>query len=710
MILFSDVHPNQPSSTRLVRGRVWMLVSALLVIIFIACAVIAIPELVNHPENVLFRGWTQTQVDSVLLPLGLPITWLIWIHVLLETGFALTAFITAAAIFAHQPKERFSYYVAFWLVLHGGFSGFLPVTAAARVDALVPVTRILLMAGWFGLFLIAYLFPSGRFVPRWTWISLPFFAAVFVLFIPSYVLDEYAPDPILAGTLLVIALGGVLAQGYRFTKVSSEVERRQAKWVWFAIAMRVVYVIAISIPALRDLITNPSILGLVVQTLTAAITYAISAMLPLAVGAAILRHRLWEIEPILNRVLVYSGLTLFVVVSYVLIVGGVGLLVGARSGVPLLSILATGLVAVSFQPLRARLQRGVNRLVYGERDEPYKVLTRLRQRLETAIDPVSALSLTVETIAQALKLPYAAITYEQVDKYLPSIMFGVPDTPLVDFPLIFAGETIGVLHVGQRAPNEPLTDTDYQLIGVLAQQIGAAAHAALLAAELQAARLKIVETREETRRRLGSDLHDGVGHQLVMLARLSEQASALLKVDPDRASIMLKEINQQLNITVSQVRALAHQLHPPELEVLGLEHALREQAQMHPNLTIRFDVPDRLPLLPAAVETAAYYITLESITNIEKHAVATSCLIHLRTSELIPLHSTMLTLEISDNGVGLSEHLSDGLGLLSMQGRAVEVGGTCQVIPNAAGGTMVLVSLPFQSVSLENKRWNSSNY
>jgi glucose-6-phosphate-specific signal transduction histidine kinase len=88
----------------------------------------------------------------------------------------------------------------------------------------------------------------------------------------------------------------------------------------------------------------------------------------------------------------------------------------------------------------------------------------------------------------------------------------------------------------------------------------------------------------------------------------------------------------------------------------------------------------------------------------------TSCLIHLRSSELIALHSTTLTMEISDNGVGLSDHLSDGLGLLSMQGRAVEVGGTCQVIPNAAGGTMVLVSLPFQPVSLENNRWNPSNY
>ena len=673
-----------------------MLLSALLVIVFIACAVIGIPELVNHPEKSLLSGWTQAQVDAVFAWSGMPLTWLVWIRVLLEIGFALTAIITAGVIFAYQPKERFSYYVAFWLVLHGGFSGFLPGTAASQVEALIPLTRLLLMTGWFGLFLLAYLFPSGRFVPRWSWISLPLFALTMVLYVPSYVLGRAEPSPLLAGGLLVLALGGLLAQGYRYARVSSEGERQQARWVAFAIAVRVVYVIMISIPAVREIITSPSIPGLAAKTLSTAVTYTISALLPFAVGMAILRYRLWDIDPILNRVLVYSGLTLFVVGSYVLIVGGVSLLFGSQNEMPLLSILTTGIVAVTFQPLRECLQRGVNRLIYGERDEPYQVLARLGQRLETAIDPLSALSLTVETIAHALKLPYVAIIFERATEFIPTVSFGVTNTPLARFPLIFAGETIGALHVGQRALKDALTGTDRKLLGVLARQISPAAHAALLAVDLQSARLRIVETREETRRRLGSDLHDGVGHQLAGLARKTEQAASQLESDPQAAAGLLIEVNQQINATIVQVRSLAHQLHPPELEVLGLVDALREQLPSHSDLAIRLNVSGSIPPLPAAVETAAYYIVLEALNNIEKHAAARSCQINLDVGTQDSIHLPALILEITDDGTRRPAQKGEGLGILSMQGRAAEVGGSCQIITHSGGGTSVQVRLPFQ--------------
>jgi signal transduction histidine kinase len=424
--------------------------------------------------------------------------------------------------------------------------------------------------------------------------------------------------------------------------------------------------------------------------------------LPLSIGVAILRYRLWEIDPILNRVLVYSGLTLFVVGSYVLIVGGVGLLVGSQRGMPLLSILTTGLLALAFQPLRERLQRGINRLIYGERDEPYQVLARLGQRLETAIDPLSALSLTVETIAHSLKLPYVAIVFERAGEWILPVTFGSVNTPLARFPLIFAGETIGALHVGQRAMNDSLTGTDLKLLGVLARQISAVAHATLVSSELQSARLRIVEAREETRRRLGSDLHDGIGHQLTGLARKAELASQ--QAQGQNAASVLSEITRQLKATIVQVRALAHQLHPPELETLGLVEALREQSQMHPSLTIRIESPENLPVFPAAVETAAYYITLEALTNIEKHASAQSCLIRLSIDTPSLSRLCMLVLEISDDGVGVSNSAREGLGLLSMQGRAAEVGGTCQVISSAyggttiTGGTKVRIYLPFQPV------------
>jgi signal transduction histidine kinase len=160
---------------------------------------------------------------------------------------------------------------------------------------------------------------------------------------------------------------------------------------------------------------------------------------------------------------------------------------------------------------------------------------------------------------------------------------------------------------------------------------------------------------------------------------------------------MMRAINHQLNAAIAQVRALAHQLHPPELETLGLVGALREQAQVHPTLALRVDAPVTLPALPASVETAAYYIALEALTNIEKHASAGSCTIRVNVADSAG-RLAYLDLEISDDGSGIQSGSGDGLGLISMQGRAVEVGGSCQISANPGGGTLVRVSLPFQSV------------
>jgi signal transduction histidine kinase len=163
---------------------------------------------------------------------------------------------------------------------------------------------------------------------------------------------------------------------------------------------------------------------------------------------------------------------------------------------------------------------------------------------------------------------------------------------------MYAGETIGELVAAARAPNEALSPADQRLLSALARQISLTAHANLLAADLEHARLRIVAAREEARRRLGSDLHDGVGHQLAGLARKGEMANHLLDHDPTAARAMLGEVTEQLNATILQVRRLAHQLHPPELELLGLAGALRERAQTHTGLAIRIDAPETLPPPP----------------------------------------------------------------------------------------------------------------
>jgi signal transduction histidine kinase len=695
MTVSPGLHSTTSIHTHLTTRWVWIVLSVLLVIFYIVSVVLSVPELLHYPERLLSDQWTQAQVEKVLAPLGVPSSWLVWLRLFLEIGFATTAILVAALIFILKPKERFSEVVAFWLVMHGTFSGVFAESVALLHPSLAPLTRGLLLAGWMGLFILAYVFPTGKFVPRASVAVIPFFILVFVLFIPTYVLGQGEPSSILSGLLLALGFGGVLAQGFRYFRSATPIERQQARWIWFAVASRVVYVIVISLPPVRSLVTAFSWQGLLAQVVMGIVSFAIAAILPIAIGVTILRYRLWDIDPILNRALVYGGLTLFIIGSYGLVVGGIGSFLGAKGVSPLLSILTTGVVAVTFQPLRERLQRAANRLIYGQRDEPYQVLTRLGQRLETAVDPAYILTQTVETIAQALKLPYVAITQNQEHPLRTVAAYGTPQNYFAQFPLIFASETIGTLVAAPRAPDETLSQTDQRLLSDLARQISLAVHAAQLAANLQQARLRIVEAGEETRRRLGNDLHDGVGHALTGLARRTELAAQMLKSDPQEVQKALNEITLQLNLTISQVRALAHQLHPPELEVLGLVEALREQAQTHPGLTVRLESQETLPKLPVTVETAAYYIALEALTNVEKHAGAHSCTIQLSLSKReSPGQPPLLTMQITDDGKGLAVERIDGLGLLSMQGRAVEVGGTCQIRSNPAGGTCITVSLP----------------
>lgn len=526
------------------------------------------------------------------------------------------------------------------------------------------------------------LFPDGRWVPPWSkWVAIALVIGSLTNFLPGFTLPSGLEVALVGGTFLFV----LSVQLYRYWKVSTWTQRQQTKWVVFSLFFLSLPVLLIPvwlvwIPSIFQLGTPPNILLNV---------YGFCALLfnQIAFFIAILHYRLFDIDILINRTLVYGLLTAGVVSLYAAIIGGLGALFQSQGSL-LLSLLATGLIAVLFQPLRERVQRAVNRLMYGERDEPYRVLTRLGQRLEAAVEPAVALPLTVETVAHALKLPYVAIRLKQTDTVQTVAAYGANQNEETVFPLAYGGETIGELIAAQRAPNEPLTPADQQLLQDLARQISVTAHAVLLSADLERARLHIVTAREEARRRLGSDLHDGVGHQLAGLGRQVETAVTLLDHNPAASRQLLTDINHQLNTAISQVRYLAHQLHPPELELLGLAGALRERALTHPTLTIRLDAPETLPPLPATVETAAYYIALEALTNVEKHAGGRACRLHLA------LVNGVLEMEIADDGPGLTAERANGLGLLSMQARAAEVGGSCRLEAGTVEGTQVIVRLP----------------
>ncbi len=411
-----------------------------------------------------------------------------------------------------------------------------------------------------------------------------------------------------------------------------------------------------------------------------------------ALAIAIL-HGLFDLDLLLNRALVYIILTIGVIAIYIIIVGYLSMIFQTEGNI-LLSLAATGLVAVAFAPLRDGIQRGVNRLMYGVRDEPYQLINRLGQQMDNAVEPASLLATAVSTIAQALKLPYVAITLIEEEKYKLMAAYGTSVPHVHTFPLLFAGSTIGQLIAAYRSPNESLTKADLRLLGDLSRQIGAAAQASRLTNDLELARLRLAHERGEARRQLGADLHDGVGHSLVGLTRQVEQTLNFLEQDSTQSRVLLQDVQRQLVDVTADVRRLAHRLFPPEVALLGLAGALQERVEQFTTLQIQFNASQPFPQLPAEIETAVYYIALEALTNIEKHAAASACSMTLAI--LVEAGNNLVCLDIIDNGGGMVSPAKQGVGLLSMQARAAEIGGVCTIESRPQGGTAVKVRIPFQ--------------
>jgi signal transduction histidine kinase len=221
----------------------------------------------------------------------------------------------------------------------------------------------------------------------------------------------------------------------------------------------------------------------------------------------------------------------------------------------------------------------------------------------------------------------------------------------------------------------------------LARQVGAAVHAVRLSTDLQHSRERLVTAREEERRRLGRELHDGLGPQLAGLTMKVEAARELIASRPDRAETLLLGLADQAEAAVADLRRMAYLLRPPALDTLGLLEALRSHAAQQP-LDVRVIAPPDLPPLPAAVEVAVYRIAVEALRNVVRHAGARRC------SVLLAIGAGGLTLEVVDDGRGLAPGVAGGVGLSSMRERAAELGGRGTVEPGPGGGTRVVAELP----------------
>jgi signal transduction histidine kinase len=579
------------------------------------------------------------------------------------------------------------------------------------------------------------LFPNGRMLSRrwrvvaWTAIFGAVFNALGDAFNPRELLTHpYVVNPFgipgtiggsfttfelfaaasLLGTMLLVAsiLTALFSLFLRLHRARGD-ERQQIKWFLYALVPGVILGCLAAVDLMIYTFTTnfqylladkgvyihlPSwvVFNAVVYNAIDYVSLVTTLLLPVCTYIAILRYRLYDIDVVINRTLVYGALTACIVLIYVVAVGSLGALFQARGNVAV-SLLATGLVAVLFQPLRSRLQRGVNRLMYGERDDPYAVISHLGRRLEATIAPETVLPTVVETIAQALKLPYAAILLKEAEGFRTAAAYGAPTGEPEVLPLIYQREEIGRLVLSPRAPGEEFSAADRSLLEDLARQAEVAVHAVRLSTDLQHSRERLVVTREEERRRLRRDLHDGLGAQL---AGLNVQAGTLRRLiphDPAAAEELVVELRDELRSAIADIRRLVYDLRPPALDDLGLAEALRRLAERYDSngeqLHVSVEVPEDLPVLPAAVEVAVYRIAQEALTNVARHARALICTVRLTVNDDVAL-------EIIDDGVGIPAERSAGVGLSSMRERASELGGSCVVESAQEGGTRVLVSLP----------------
>ena len=419
--------------------------------------------------------------------------------------------------------------------------------------------------------------------------------------------------------------------------------------------------------------------------------------LPLGFAAAILRDRLFDLDVAINRSLVYGGMTVGVLAAYAVAVSALTVLAGQEPGFAG-SLLATGAAALVALPLRDVLQRGVNRAMYGSRDEPWRAMRVLGARLEWAVDPERAFPAITESVAEALRLPYVGL--EVVDEGGRSAMVaehGTAPAALEAMPLTHGAEPVGRLLLGVRAGERGFRPTELALLTDLARQAGAAIHAQRLRDDLARSRERLVLAREEERRRFRRDLHDGLGPTLAAVGMRAEAAAAVLDVDPEAGRRQLEALGDEIRVALADVRRLVEGLRPPALDELGLMGAIGQQAarldsaMAHPEpgvAAIRVESdPVPMPDLPAAVEVAAYRIAVEAMTNAVRHAGARLCSVRLEAA-------AQLTIEVTDDGRGLPSPLRPGTGLESMRERAEELGGDVSFEPRPGGGTRVVARLP----------------
>jgi two-component system, NarL family, sensor kinase len=538
---------------------------------------------------------------------------------------------------------------------------------------------LLLMVG------LPLLFPAGRLPsPRWRWPARVAVAggalATAAMATTGQVVHEEYPDagtpfdlPLPDGPQLAVALAGffvaiavgvvaIAAIVVRMRRAES-VRRRQYAW----------FVTAIGLALTVGLLSLPE-----------AVAFAGNLLAVAALAVGIVRHGLFDIELVLSRTLVYAVLTAGALAAYLVAAAAVG--AGLNTGLG--PALVAAVAALVLAGLRHRVQRGVDRLLYGQRGDPLAALTSFGERLGQALDTDAVLPAIVDIVRSTLRLPYVAVRLAGA----PAVQSGEAVTATVEFPLAHAGEQIGVLVVAARRGESTLSRSDSRLLREFARQAGVAAHGVVAASDLRRSRERIILAREEERLRIRRDLHDGLGPALAGITLRLETAGRAADRDARSAVPLLQTLREQTAACVEEVRRIVADLRPPTLDQVGLVGALRQHAELlntstaAPVISVEVAPNASLPALPAAAEVAAYRIALEAMTNAARHSGGRSCKVGIH-------HDDTLRVTVHDDGCG-GPPARLGVGLASMRERAEELGGRCTVTFRPGRGTNVEAVLP----------------
>ena len=617
----------------------------------------------------------------------------------------------AARVLVRDPRQGFGWALA-WLGCFWSLDGVSQswVRFAIRADEALAGSNLAL---WFlnrvGAFLPAtialllLLFPTGRFLAgRWRVVSWAVSAVMLlggllvvlapatdtpdVTLPPEVDLDAGAlpipqgfahvavPVTVAASVLgLLVAMATVVVRHRR----STGLDRERMRWLlWAVVAMTLLIGLSFAsdVRVLRDLSV-----------------FFIMALPAVAMTVAIVDPLVVSVENLLVRTLLYGALSTVIVgvdlAGLALVTHALGDRLDQRQ-VVLAALLVSALV---YAPLRAQLSRLVRRLVLGNRAARYDAVAGLASALETTDEGSEQLAAVAHAVADAFGVRFVSVEVDRGNGERLVASYGARPAETRTLPIAYRGEPVGRLVLPARGLRSRLSARDEQLLGDLVRQAATAARTSRLAAELQASRGRLVVAREEERRRIRRDLHDGLGPALGGVVFQLESARLLVDRDPERAKEQLTATTTLVQDVVADVRRLVHDLRPPALDDRGLVGALTQHAQRLSGHGVEIAVvAEELDTLPAAVEVAAYRIVGEALTNVVRHAHAATCEVRLVREP------DRLVVSVRDDGVGISGDAESGVGLVSLRERAAELDGRVEITCPDDGGTLVRAVLPLE--------------